>query len=679
MPRFVRLLLSLLALLAWSAYVQGAPTYQALKFDGQFAPQMLNDLGQVAGIGQDGRPVIWNPDGSVIQLAGAVSQLTITGFNNQGTIVGNALLPGYNLQQPVMWRNGGAVERLPLQGLGGSTAGINNRGDIVGHMVGASDTGSGQVGFIQWGDGSAPQLFDNYAPLMVNDHGLVLGQVGGEYGLRSWQDGAFGASPYSDLFIRALNNEGRLAGWHDNYQAFSLIDRDGQRDIQDMWSGFAHAMNDAGSIVGETELSVHAMLWYQDRTYDLDHLWHDAQYSGWTLLNAWDINDSGAILASGIGSLGGSGTFLLSPVPEPQVVTLLLAGLLLLGARWLAQKRLLARLLSSSLLALFACTAYAQQAPVYRALKFDDQFAPKFLNDAGQVAGIGQDGKPMIWNPDGSLVHLAGVAGELTLTGFNNQGTIIGNISVPGSSQSQPVIWRNGGAMELLHFAGSNAYAAGLNNRGDIVGYSTGEAGSGPIGFIQWGDGSAQQLFDDYRPRLINDLGLVIGGRSDEFGARSWQDGVFGEYQLAYDFEVRALNSEGRLAGFQDNGNAFTLLMGDGPWQHQDLWSGYAYGINDAGSAVGEMADYRRAMLWYQGHSYVMDHVWNEEQYAGWFLQSAWDINASGQVLARAGSEWEARSTFLLSPVPEPAQGAMLLAGLGLLGFARIRPGRRSA
>jgi hypothetical protein len=51
MPRFLRLFCSMLALLAWAAYAQGAPAYQALKFDGQFWPRLLNDLGQVAGIG----------------------------------------------------------------------------------------------------------------------------------------------------------------------------------------------------------------------------------------------------------------------------------------------------------------------------------------------------------------------------------------------------------------------------------------------------------------------------------------------------------------------------------------------------------------------------------------------------------------------------------------------------
>jgi len=679
MPKFVRMLLALLALLACSAHA--APAYQAIALGSEINPKFVNDLGQVAGLGQDGKPVIWNRDGSLLHLEGAASHVSITGFNNQGTVVGNAVIPGFSLPQPVMWRSGGAVERLPLYGLAGFTAGINNRGDVIGYMAGASGTGSGEVGFIQWGDGSAAQLFDDYKPQLINDRGLVLGRRSDEWGTRSWQDGAFGASLFAgELSIRALNNEGRMAGTTSDYHVFSMIERAGQPDLQELWFGFGHDMNDAGTVVGETDLSLRAMVSFEGRTYDLDHLWRDAQFSGWSLVNAWDINNGGAILAQGTGPYGENLNFLLSPVPEPQAVALLLAGLLLLAAWRLAQRKLWARLSLSSLLALLACNAYAQEAPSYHAIKFDGQFTPQFLNDAGQVAGLGQDGRPAIWNPDGSVMHLPGVVSNLTITGFNNQGTIIGNASVSGFSQTQAVMWRNGGAMELIPFAASGIVAAGMNDRGDIVGFSTTSTGpgSGPTGIIQWGDGSAPQLFDNYRPRLINNQGLVFGSRTDEFGPRSWQDGVFGEYGLPYDYNVEALNAEGRLAARQDNGLAFTLLWRNGAWERQDLWAPYANDINDAGSVVGE-SSYRRAMLWYQDRSYVMDHLWNEEQYAGWFLRRAWDINASGQVLASGSSEWEANAMFLLSPVPEPAQGALLLAGLLLLGSLRLRPGRRSA
>jgi uncharacterized membrane protein len=677
MPTFARKLLVVLAMLAGVAHAQNAPAYRAYMFDGGFTPRILNDLGQVAGIGQDGKPAIWRPDAPLLQLPGAVSELAITGFNNEGTLVGHAVIAGSSLPQPLVWRSGDAMQRLPLPGLGGFTAGINNRGDIIGRMAGATETGSGQLGFVLWGDGSAPQLFGDYMPQLINDHGLVLGQRDGDWGMRSWQDGVFGQASFEGLFIRALNNEGRMVGIHGGFDAFSFIEREGQRDIQDLWFGSAFDVNDAGSVVGETEYDLHAMLWYQDSVYALDHLWNEAQYSDWTLLSAWDINDDGAILASAMGPLG-IRQFLLSPVPEPQAALLLLAGLMVLAVHWLARKRLGARLTATSALALLACSAHAQDLPAYRALRLDGQFAPKFLNDAGQVAGIGHDGKPVIRNADGSLLHLPAVAGELTLTGFNNQGTLIGNIAIPGFSQAQPVAWRNGGAMELLPFAGEGGFAAGINNRGDIVGYRYGVPGSGPVGFIQWADGSGLQTFDNYRPRMINDQGLVIGGRTGEFGARSWHDGTFGQHALAYDFEVRAVNSEGRVAGFQHHAYAFTMFMHDSVREYRRLWPSFAYDINDAGSVVGE-SYYERAMLLYLDRPYVLDHLWNEAQYSGWFLNSAWDINAGGQILASASDEWDARALFLLSPVPEPAQGALLLAGLALLGAARLRPGRRSA
>ncbi|WP_028102141.1 hypothetical protein [Pseudoduganella violaceinigra] len=340
MPKFVQLLVAVLALAACTASAQQAPLYRATRLDGQFSPRILNDLGQIAGIGQDGKPAIWNPDGSLLQLSGAVSQLTITGFNNQGTLVGNAVIPGYSLPQAVAWRHGGAMERLPFQGLAGFAQGINNRGDIIGYMAGAPDTRSEQVGFIQWGDGRTPQQFDDYTPQLINDLGFVIGQRSGEPGVRSWQDGAFGQSLFSnDLFIRALNNEGRVAGTQSDYHAFSLVERDGVRDMQELWFGFVSGMNNAGSVVGETEFSL-AMLWYQGRAYALDHLWADPQFSGWSLLSARGINDRGEILASATGPFEEYAQFLLSPVPEPRASTLLLAGLLLLLALGRVQQKL---------------------------------------------------------------------------------------------------------------------------------------------------------------------------------------------------------------------------------------------------------------------------------------------------------------------------------------------------
>ena len=73
MSKFARMMLSALALLACTAYAQNTPSYRAVKFDAQFRPHILNDVGQVAGMGQDGRPAIWNPDGSIQGTGGSTA------------------------------------------------------------------------------------------------------------------------------------------------------------------------------------------------------------------------------------------------------------------------------------------------------------------------------------------------------------------------------------------------------------------------------------------------------------------------------------------------------------------------------------------------------------------------------------------------------------------------------
>lgn len=53
----------------------------------------------------------------------------------------------------------------------------------------------------------------------------------------------------------------------------------------------------------------------------------------------------------------------------------------------------------------------------------------------------------------------------------------------------------------------------------------------------------------------------------------------------------------------------------------------------------------------------------------GIFLSDATDINDRGQIIANASDG----RAYLLFPVPEPEAYAMLLAGLGLMGFMARR------
>ena len=74
------------------------------------------------------------------------------------------------------------------------------------------------------------------------------------------------------------------------------------------------------------------MLWEDGRAYVLDHLWYEPTWSSWSLKDAIAINESGEILVLAQDELEGDmAILLLSPVPEPLPVGLMLAGLALLG------------------------------------------------------------------------------------------------------------------------------------------------------------------------------------------------------------------------------------------------------------------------------------------------------------------------------------------------------------
>ena len=100
-----------------------------------------------------------------------------------------------------------------------------------------------------------------------------------------------------------------------------------------------------------------------------------------------------------------------------------------------------------------------------------------------------------------------------------------------------------------------------------------------------------------------------------------------------------------------------------------------AWDINNGGQIVGSstltLDGGIIAVIWDNGQivdlNSFLDISLKQE---GWFLTSATSINDSGQILAQMFNHQlrEGRQA-LLTPVPEPETYAMLLAGLGLLGF----------
>ena len=95
-------------------------------------------------------------------------------------------------------------------------------------------------------------------------------------------------------------------------------------------SSSANDINESGQIVGWANTNggaSHAFIYSNGEMVDLNALIDPT--SGWTLHEAYAINNSGQVVGAGANALGTTRAFLLTPVPEP--TTLLIMGLGLVG------------------------------------------------------------------------------------------------------------------------------------------------------------------------------------------------------------------------------------------------------------------------------------------------------------------------------------------------------------
>lgn len=229
----------------------------------------------------------------------------------------------------------------------------------------------------------------------------------------------------------------------------------------------------------------------------------------------------------------------------------------------------------------------------------------------------------------------------------------------------------------------------GVNSSG-VAAVNT-EATGGGGAFIAYASGST--ILPMWRAAAINDAGQVAGTSSYTAGSHAvvYDDGQLtdlgtlpNDSSNGFGSSATDLNDTGTVVGssnygFGEANHMHSFLYRNGQMVAIGDWTNtnYAKAVNNLGTVIGsyrsnDPADSgEHAYLYLDGEQYELDTLLNGS--AGWRISTAEDINDSGQIVGQACNQAGACFAALLTPVPEPATYAMLLAGLGLVGWRRLR------
>ncbi len=337
---------------------------------------------------------------------------------------------------------------------------------------------------------------------------------------------------------------------------------------------------------------------------------------------------------------------------------------------------------------------------------------PAAINNAGQVVGYletdsGGHHSAFITGPNGRGMFDLGEMFQVGLPegrfresyayDINDDGKVVGDTWNPGSEAF--MTGPNGLDYKRLDLGGRYSIASGINKAGQVVGFVdfpgqafiTGPDGKGvtELGTL----GGLESAASD-----INDIGQVVGYSTttaeDAYPSHAFITGADGEGMRdlgtlgGLDSWASAINDAGqvvgssRFTGEELSGPYHAFITGPDGTGMRDLGTlggidsdSYASGTNDDGQVVGYSSTPGGAV-----HAFITgpDGVGMTDLNSlidlpdGVTLIGAIDINNAGQVVAAA------------QVIPEPETYAMLLAGLGVIGFMARRkkaaiPGRTAA